>query len=61
MKTIKVSQEYFIKHLVDELKKVRESIIEVDNVLYDKDDPTEWQKIRDSQLKLDDLIKAIEL
>jgi len=58
---IEISQEYFIKHLHGELSKINKVLTEVDGVVYDNPKLfNEWQKIRDVNLKLDEIIKAIE-
>ena len=59
--TINISQEYFIKHLIKELKKVNKELIDLDNRFYGQDDfNEEWNKIRKSNLKIGDIIDALE-
>ncbi len=58
---IKISNEYFLKHLIEKLKQINKNLNEVDAVLYENDELiNEWQKVRDSNLELDELIDAIE-
>jgi len=58
---IEVNQDYFIKHIHGELLKINKVLTEVDSVVYDIPKLfNEWQKIRDANLKLDEIIKAIE-
>ena len=60
-KIIEVSQEYFIKHLLERLKAINENLTIVDDGLYNNGlFHDEWQKIRDSNLELDDIINAID-
>jgi len=61
MKTISVSQKYFLNHLIERMEKIRDTILEVDGVLYNNIDfNNEWNKIRKSYLELDELINAIK-
>jgi hypothetical protein len=58
---IEMSKEYFLKHIVEKLKIIDEKLCEVDTILYEKEDMyEEWQKIRDFNLEIEELIKALE-
>jgi len=58
---IEISQEYFLKHIVERLKSIDKILCEVDTVLYDKEDmQMEWQQIRQIHLEIEELIEALE-
>lgn len=61
MSKIEISKKYFLKHIVEKLKAIDKKLCEVDTILYEKEDMhDEWQKIRDSNLELEELIEALE-
>ena len=56
-----ISEEYFIKMLLDKLKVINKRLCDVDNVLYDKEEFfDEWYNVRESNLEIDELIDGIE-
>lgn len=58
---IEISKEYFLKHIIEKLKAIDKRLCEVDTVLYEKEEMRdEWQKIRKSNLEIEELIDSLE-
>lgn len=58
---IEISKEYFLKHLVERLRVMYESLGEVDEALHGNDEfKDEWIKVRETILEIDELIDALD-